>query len=456
MKTKILTCFNGVIVSLKKCSIKQILYSFGIACICWYVISSTVYTNMTKTISNVPLVIDTTGTSVDVNGLSVVSQDVENVTVRISGDRGEIGNLKASDLQANAIVENITEAGTYTISINVSNADGKDTDFKVESIQPNCATVQFDKYISKDIPVVVNSPNIKAEDGYIMDKDTPKATPSTITINGPQSQVDNIEEFKVDIDQEKLINNYYTYHSTDAEEWSLCDENHGEVDVKNVTYNVTDIQVDYQAYQTKTLSLKYSLINNANNVQPKFIMSDSEIMVASSDSSLESTNEIDLGEIDMRDVGLDFTKTFEVSLPTSYQNISGIDTVTISLDKDAYEEKEFYNLSNFVITNAPEDYDIQVITSSITADVICNKYQINTINADDFVLKIDLSNTQITGNLINVPVMIQVSSHSDAWCVGRYMAVIKATDKVEETTTVTSNYVQTFSNIEATSTTTED
>ena len=64
MKTKILTCFNGVIVSLKKCSIKQILYSFGIACICWYVISSTVYTNMTKTISNVPLVIDTTGTSV--------------------------------------------------------------------------------------------------------------------------------------------------------------------------------------------------------------------------------------------------------------------------------------------------------------------------------------------------------------------------------------------------------
>jgi hypothetical protein len=412
------------------------LYAFGIAFICWLVISITVYPNTPKTISNIPLEVDISGTSAEANDLSIISTDVEKVKVKITGDTYAVGTLKSEDLVATAEVENVTQSGIYQLKIDVSSVDG--TEFTVNSIEPSYVTVEFDKYVTKEVPIVINAPNIKAKDGYIMDETSPQTTPSAISITGPQKVVDGIAQLSVDVSQEKEIDNYYTYHSSNVADWHLYSDSGAEIEADGLSYDLKDIQVDFQAYMTKTLKLTYTIINaQSSDFEPDFNMSADEIVVASSDSSLETTEEISIGYIDMSEVDLNYSKDFNIELPSSYRNISGIDKVTVSLNSNNYAKREFSNLTNFAIVNAPSDYDIELVSESLTVEIIAPQYIIDSITQDDFVLKVDLSSVQMTGSLFPANVTVQLPNYSNAWCVGKYTVSLRAVEKSTDDTTDT-------------------
>lgn len=432
---KIINYFRKQLHGLKKSSPKQLLYSFGIAFISWFIISITMYSTTPQTISNIPLVVDITGTSAEANNLSVISQDADNVKAKLTIDRTQLNSLSNKNLIAKAKVENVTQAGIYQLKIDITSTE--DVEFTVENTDPAYVTVEFDSYITKEIPITVNAPNIKVKDGYIMDETSPQVTPSTINITGPQKQVDSISQLCVNINETKALDNYYTYHSNDTEQWKLYNENGSEVNADGLTFDLNDIQVDFQAYMTKTLKLKYNLINAPfNDFVPDFTMSVDEIVVASSDSSLEDREEIPLGDIDMREVDINYSKEFKIELQPSYRNISGVDTVTVSLNSNKYTKREFSNLTNFVLLNIPSDYDVEVLSENLTVELIAPSSVIDEITQDDFVLKIDLSNAQITGSLFNGQVMVQLPDYPNAWCVGKYSVALRATEK-NSTTNVT-------------------
>lgn len=432
---KIINYFHTQLHNLKKSSPKQFLYAFGLAFISWYIITVNLYPNIYQTISNIPLEIDISNTSAEENELSVITQDVEKVKVQITGERTKIGNLKSEDLMATAVVENVTEAGIYELSIRVTGKDG--TSYDVKNIEPSYVTVEFDKYITKEVPIVVNAPDIKAKDGYIMDESSPIITPSTISITGPKTQVDSISELSVSVSESKELDNSYTYHSTNVEDWKIYSESGSEINFDGLTYDLKDIQIDFQVYMTKTLKLKYSVVNaSSSDFVPEFIMSDDEIVVASSASILENLEELSF-EIDMREVDANYSETFTIELPTSCRNISNIDTVTISLPSNQYSTREFTNLNNFVFTNIPEGYDIEAVTSGLALELVAPTSIIDEITEDDFVIRVDLSSVQITGNLFNASVTIQLPDYPNAWCLGKHTIVLRATETVDETTTST-------------------
>lgn len=424
----------------KQYNLKQVLYSVGIAIICWVVISMTEYPTNTTTISNIDLNIDLSGTSAEANDLTLISQDIEKVKIQVQGDRSKTGTLKSEDFTAYAVIENVTDAGTYELSIEVKNNSGVDCEIK--NIYPQEVMVEFDKYITKAVPIVVNSPNITTKSGYMMDENSPKVTPETVNITGSKTQVDSIASFKITINQIKELDNYYTYHSTNQDEWTILNADGGEVDNIDLILDTKDFQIDYQAYMTKTLKLTYNLTNApSSDFKPNFTMSDTEITVASSDSSLETTEEIFLGDIDMRDVDLNFSKTFDIELQPSYRNISGIEQVTISLNSNNYKKREFSNLTNFSITNAPSDYNIEVLTSNVSAEFIGPSDIMDYLNENDITIKIDLSNTKASNGLITTPVTIQAIGYNGVWCIGKYSVVLRFTKKTIESETTTQNIV---------------
>lgn len=436
---KIVSYFNKQLHSLRKSSPKQLLYSFGIAFITWFVISITMYSDTVQTVNSVPILIDVTGTSAEANDLSVISQDVETVKVKLTTDRTQLNSITNENLVATAQVENVTQAGVYQLRLELSTTDGTPLDSSdVNSIDPSYVTVKFDKYVTRDVPITVDAPNITAKDGYIMDETSPEATPSTISITGPQTQVDSIAELRVTIDETKSLDNYYTYHSTNPEDWKVYDENGSEINFDGLTYDLKDIQVDFKAYMTKNLKLTYTVTNApSSDFTPSFTLSTSEILVASSDSSLETTEELLIGKIDMREVDENYSKEFSIELPSSYRNLSGIDTVTVSLDSDDYVSREYTNLTNFSLVNVPSSYDVEVVSESLTVELIAPSYVIDEVTQDDFVLSVDLSNVQVTSGLFNAQVAIQLPDYPNAWCVGKYSVALRATDKDDTTETST-------------------
>lgn len=427
MLSQLLDFFNCQVKKSKKYSIKQLLYSFGLAVIFWLIISMSLYPNIQKTFGNLKIDIDLTNTSAEANDLTLISQDADEVKVQIQDYRTKIGNLKSDDLTVYAVIENVIQAGTYELPLKVKNKDGVNLN---AIITPETVTAEFDKYISKEIPIEVSAPNITAKDDYILDENSPIITPSTINITGPQKQVDSISKFLVSINQTKELDNYYTYHSTDSEEWSILDENGGEIDTKDLTFDVDDIQVDFQAYMTKTLKLTYNVINApSNKFIPNFNMTADSIVVSSSDSSLENREDIPIGDIDIHDVDLNFSKTFDVQLPQNYKNISGIEQVTISLNSNEYKEREFYNLVNFNIVNAPSNYDIELITTSLNTELIGPKDEMELINENDITIKVDLTNVQFNSNIVSAPVTIELTNYPNVWYIGKSAVFLKVTEK---------------------------
>ena len=173
IKNYILNSFNN--------NTAMIIYSIIIAILMWFVISITIYPTAPKTLSNVPLEIDITGTSAEENDLSVISASAKNVTVTIKGERSRIGSLTADDLVAKAVIENVNSAGEKSLNINVT---GKDSDvkFEVTDIKPSKVDVMFDRIDTREYDLTVNAPNITAADGLYMDKSEFKVTPSVIEI----------------------------------------------------------------------------------------------------------------------------------------------------------------------------------------------------------------------------------------------------------------------------------
>ena len=121
------------------------VYAIIIAIITWFVISMTLYPSIPKTLYNIPLDLDITGTNASNNGLSLISCDVESVNVRILGNRAQIGNLTEDNLTARIVADNVSSTGTKTLSIEIT-CDNKNIEFEVEDIFPVTATVVFDKY----------------------------------------------------------------------------------------------------------------------------------------------------------------------------------------------------------------------------------------------------------------------------------------------------------------------
>ena len=180
-----------------------VIYSLIGAIVGWFIISMTVYPTTPKTITNVPLEIDISGTSAQRNNLSVVSQDIEEVTVQISGERSQIGNMKPQDLTAKAIIDNVSMSGEYDLEIEVES--NKNVKFEVTSISPKKVKVNFDEMITQEIEVTPKAPNITIADGFY--KDDLVCTPSTITVSGPRMQIEKITSCVVSTDLSTEVRN---------------------------------------------------------------------------------------------------------------------------------------------------------------------------------------------------------------------------------------------------------
>lgn len=94
-----------------------------IAIICavaaWFIVAMTIYPSESKTITDIPLIMDITGTSAAENGLSVTNRNVEKVTVSFDCSRTNYNRINADDIRAYVNFDNITTEGKKTLTIQV-------------------------------------------------------------------------------------------------------------------------------------------------------------------------------------------------------------------------------------------------------------------------------------------------------------------------------------------------
>lgn len=291
---------------------------------------------------DVPVTISGSDTLRRNNGLIVVSGlDDEALTVRMRVEvpQGEYNTVTASNYNPRVELSRIKEAGEQTLRIATSSTS---TYGSVTSIWPDTVTVVVDEYVTNyRVPVVVNITG-EYPDGYR--GGTASADPSSVTISGPKSVVDQIVRVYVDYSLEWLPSRAGRVRTALPMRFTNADGETIESDLLEVTSAevvLRSIIVDQTLYPTRTLSLSAGDLIQGQPADGYRVVSTgvspSSILAAGEEDSLALLEELYLeSPVDVSGATESFTATVKVRKPGDVNYLSA-ETVTVAVQIEPVE-----------------------------------------------------------------------------------------------------------------------
>lgn len=406
----------------------------------WFVISVSEYPIINEIVYNVPISIALEGTYAEASGYQAMSQSVETVTVYLTGNRGELGNISTEDLQAVASAENVMYAMEYNLPLEIESLSDKE--FEVTKIDPPIVSVSFDKIITKEIPVSSEISGVNAAEGYIMGADDDVAVvPNKVSITGPAATVDEITHVAVIIREDTILTGTTDFKANTIKLYNNATEitdTDGQL-----SYNKTDFTVHVPVYAKQTVKLDVRITNapssfDVEKFKSKLNFSVNELVVAVAGENAVEREAMDIGTIDMREVsmGKDFTFATADFLPDNYQDWNDVKTITVTCPSEGYGDRPIHITNPSIqLINAPAQFDFKIVTSGVTPIFIGPEETLEQMTYIDVIAQIDMLNTfDLEEGYCKLPVTFSIPAYDDVWCIGSEgvlspMATIQVTAK---------------------------
>lgn len=398
----------------------QKILSILCAVIIWAVVSISVYPTMERSIYNVPVTISLEDTYAQANQLDVISMTPKTVNVTISGKRGQIGDLKTEDLTAVLDASNVMMAREYNLSMNIECSTGKT--FDVVSIEPSAISVTFDKIVSKEFEITPQLENVKIASGYM--SGDPIVTPSTVTVTGPLDMVSSITKVCAKVAPEQELSSTYEFTTSDL----VLYNNNAVIsnDNQQLTFDKSSFAIQIPVYVRQTLPLNVNIINAPENFdidyfRSQLVFSVDELTIAAPNDKIKDLPELNIGTINMRevDVGSVFEFKAENFLPEDYENLTQIDTVTVTCPSEGISKKAIAIMGKDIqFVNKPAQFEFEPVASGMTLFVVGDSDQIAAISKEDLTAQIDLIDFDMQEGDHKMSVDFLISSYDKVWLNG--------------------------------------
>ncbi len=426
---------HRLLLTIKK-DIGLFIASVFLAIVCWFVISIAIYPTAPKTIEDIPVVIDLTGTLAAENGLSVISPESGSVTVDIviQGDRSQIGSLTAQDLTAFAEVENVTTTGEKQLAVKISSKSS--AAFTVESIEPSTITVVFDQIDTRTFPLSVVMPNVSTAEGMSMDNSAIAIDPPAVSITGSVSKLDLIDHVAVSISETATLDTPYVFHS---ETLALYDQNGGIIDPSVYTIETVNYSVSVPVHAVKTLDLALDIRYTPSYFSMEFLkshllMSEKTLTLSSANAELSELDSWNLGSVVLSDIDLDYSAEFPIEVGAGYTNRSNLDSVTVSLDPKGLSETTVrVSRDHISVINAPVSYDFSIVSSYVDVTLVGDQAQIDQLTEKDVIVAVDLSTLKVNETSFSSEITVTTPNYDCVWAVHPAWIWLEAEEKVTET-----------------------
>ncbi len=408
---------------------KTLILAFLIAVAFWLVVSIQVIPTIEKPVDGIMLEAQLTD-YMNQNNLKIVSEFDENVNIRIEGKRYDISALTSDDFLASVDLSSVRSAGSYTLPINVAERT-ESGGCSILNIEPSSVTLVVDKIVSREFPVTGTAPDISLPEGYYLDEIT--ASPSVITLTGSLSVLDKVKNIEA---RSQYAGEVYESQETPGE-IIIYGSNGAKIPTDDITLSTESISVNIPIYKQKELPLVFSLINYAANFDVnslKYEIQPPSIIVASPDDSIDYLSELDIGAIDISSIKINQPAQIPISLQSGYKNLSGNNVARIVWDISDYGKLDF-TTSNINILNAPDNFDISLVTNEITFTVMGPSEQLAKLTPKDFFVTVNLLGVSIVEGSQDAAVSITIQGIGQTcWVSGSYKATIyaKPTQEAEE------------------------
>ncbi len=417
MKNIILNFLNDI-----KRNYKTLILGFFLAFVFWIFVSIQVFPTIEDSISGIAIEAPITDYMAQ-NNLQVISDINETVNIVIEGKRYDISDLKSSDFFAAADLSSIRSAGSYTLPLNVTAKT--DREYSLVTVEPKMITITVDEIITKELTVMPTAPDISLGENYYAGELV--ASPEKISVTGSASIVNSITK----VEARSTYHGEMTESNRTNSDLYLYNSSGSKISSDELTLSPEQVAVEIPIYKQKELPLKISITNYPSNfdieslvyeIQPK------TLTIAAPDDTIDALSMLDIGAIDISDIQLNKNTLIPIVLPDGYKNLSGNNNALIEWKFDNYGSLDFrVNRNNITITNAPENYDVSLITNQLTFTVMGPSNKLSELTSSDFTVNVNLLGVTLREGTQDVTVSVSIKGASqNCWVSGTYKATINA------------------------------
>ncbi len=336
-------------------------------------------TVFTRTIDNVNVTVVGAEELAANNGFSLKQEMDFSISVKISGRRTDIGNIKSSDLSATVDVSGVTAAGYNTLPITVTVPNG----VTVADQSSSSASLFLDRFITKTVAVkpmhtissVVADVRIESE----------ICNPSVLMISGPESVLDTVDYVSASYAVGELSGNVIAYCSP-----VIIDNQGRAVNNAYVSIDEQDIIVALSVYKEKTVPVEVQFTGGLFNASVATIeLSADQIKIKGDVSTVDALSKLTI-TIDETQ----YKQNIELDVETKSILPLGItigegepETIRVSATIPEISKRTFtVAASDVKITSGSDEY---IVSSDVVLTVVGPTRELNTLSYDDITVSID-------------------------------------------------------------------
>ena len=419
MKNFILNFLNDL-----KRNYKTVILAFLLSFSLWIVVSIQVFPTIEKEITGVSVEAHLTDFMVQ-NNLQIINDINETIDIKIQGKRYDISRLNSQDFYASVDLSDVTSAGKYNVTLDVSSKTNEDC--TILETNPKTITLEIDEIITKVFPITGTAPDISLPEGFYADDVT--TSPETISVTGSASMLNKIER----IEARSTFHGDITESTQTNSEIIIYGNNGTKIVSDKIKLSTELVTVNIPIYKQKELPLKFT-INYPPNFDAdslKYTINPDKITVACPDDTIDNQSQLDIGVINLSDIKPNTKNYLTIPLPQGYKNLSGNYSATITWETENYGILDYtVSSDNISITNVPDNYNVQLTTSELVVTVTGPSDLITGFADGDITATVNLLGVSLRTGSQDVIATVQIKgSDQKCWVINDYEVTIYAAPK---------------------------
>jgi YbbR domain-containing protein len=281
----------------------------------WFYASSNDNTPSEETFTSIPVKI------VNHGDFSVLKGDDVTVDVKVSGKRSVINRLRVDDIVAFVDISEVTEAGKHTLNIEFELPNG----VTLEKSDINAITLQLDKNTTVKVPVKVEIKGFMQQGDYEVGVNDVITDVKEVELRGPAAVLNEIDcvRMSAEIGQATQTIKY-------RGELVPVDKNGVPVVNNYVTLSVATVTATIPVYKYRNVPVSILFSGGGDGTQRYDVSVSANTVRVCGDFAVVDLMKLEYTVNEAEIVG-ETVFTFEVKLPSSVRNVSGTETVTVTV-----------------------------------------------------------------------------------------------------------------------------
>ena len=359
------------------------------------------------------------------DGLMIISGKNTTVNLQLEGSRTAVSQVNRNNITITVqAYAQINSEGHYSLLYDVDFPSSVASQLRIVSRSIDAIDVDVVQMTSKTVEIQGKFVGTAAEGARISDTDF-EFEQNEVTVSGERSLVEQVDHALVTLDADDL-----------SSTWSgelpivLVDADGNEVDMTNLTCDITEVYTIFPVQTVKEVPLTVSFTSGAGATSENATATiDPEtVTISGTPERLDQIESINLGSIDLSQIVTSEVVNMTIPVPEGVSIISGITSAKVTVSMSGLDTR-IVQTSDIELINTPEWIsNVDLVTQALEVRIRGASDTMKLVQDQDVYVIVDLSTldegAEGTRTLVAT---VGVRGFADVGAVGEYQVVVNIT-----------------------------